>query len=972
MKNIYLSMILVVAGAGNAYAQTNTPPCSFDLSTEQGFSTWTVVDGNPSTAGSVFWEFDVSENAATCGSNKAAADDWLISPAVNLKAGKAYTIGIEAKSSGSWDYQDFDITLGTAQTSEAQTTIIKSIKSYKSTFYSEQTGEFVAPSDGVFHFAIHYKSSKYNGNLYIKSVSVASAPEYPAHVADLQATAGAEGAMEATLSWTWPTTTDKGAPLTTLTGARIERKDDSSYKYSYEEIARIETGVVIGGQATYVDKSIPKAGTYRYRITAYNAEGNAQGTAPNVAVAWIGEDTPKAVTNLSATGDGNNVIVNFTPPTAGENGYYLDVSNLTYKIVRSTNEKSITLEAAYKGTLPYTDASITELGSYTYTVTPVSKNGSVGKSATSNSVTAGPSLMVPYTADLTVGSVASLFSFADANKDNRTWKYSSGKGISYWGGETANDWAFSPRLQLTSGKAYKVTIKANLSAYGSIKEEDYKRLAIAFGNNASAEAMGAPAAEFSVTSQYSAEFETNISANESGDYHIGIQVFGPSSSNDVVVSYFAVEEQATAPLQADNVTATAGLNGAMEATVQWTNPTKDNTGNTLTSLTKVEIYRDGTTLAGTSDNTTPGAVASFTDKAVSEAGIHSYSVRCYLGENFSETTATTGWVGFDTPLAVSELTANANGTKVEILFVPPKATVNGGYLETEGMGYKIMRGETVLEQNFTGALPYTDNVEALDIYTYSVTAVTKSGLESAPASSAEVKAGSCMEIPYEANLTSEKGFLLMDTYDGNRDGRCWTYSSYDDAAQIYSKPSTEGDWLFTPPLSVNNHYRHKVTVGAALNRAWSETSYTTVNVYYGPDATPEGQQLLGTFVVESTFTDEQYFEFEPSTTGIYRIGLQAMGNDDMQTLYVKTLRVETAGISGISTMNTDRILYDRLNDRIICPNEGMLTIVDTAGRILVQAKDADGIVSTSLLEEGIYIATFAGDNGIIKQMKFIK
>lgn len=54
MKNIYLSMILVVAGAGNAYAQTNTPPCSFDLSTEQGFSTWTVVDGNPSTAGSVF------------------------------------------------------------------------------------------------------------------------------------------------------------------------------------------------------------------------------------------------------------------------------------------------------------------------------------------------------------------------------------------------------------------------------------------------------------------------------------------------------------------------------------------------------------------------------------------------------------------------------------------------------------------------------------------------------------------------------------------------------------------------------------------------------------------------------------------------------------------------------------------------------------------------------------------------------
>lgn len=969
MKNICFLSLLAIAGIGSVTAQPYSPPCTIGLATEEEFAAWTVIDGNPSSTPYV-WTFNSSASAAECNSNSEAADDWLVSPGIELQGGKAYTVSFSTKSSASYDYQTFDITAGTTTTIESQQAI-KNITDFKSTFYSGQVAEFTPENNGTYHFAIHCKSKKWNGELSVNSLTVSAAPEYPAQVAALTATAGAAGALEATLTWTWPSTNGNGGELSQLSGAKIERKDDSSFYNDYQEIARIEENVVMGAAATFVDQSVTKAGPYSYRVTAYNNDGDAQGTRPTASVDWIGEDIPNPVTGLTATADGQNVIVDFTKPTAGKNGYYLDTDNLTFKIVRKSGSASVTLQEAYNGTLPYVDSSISEIGSYTYTVTVLSKSGNQSEAATSEAVTAGPAFTVPYTADLTKQAEAALFTFEDANNDNRTWKYnSSSNGISYWGGPEADDWAISPKVTLEAGKAYKITLSAKLKAYSGITESDYKNIAVALGRQPNAASMGNPSASVTVTSQYAADFEFPVNVGETGDWHVGIHAFDKSNTNDVCIMHLTVEEVPATPLEASEVKAVRADEGKLEVSVSWRNPTDDNTGAPLSSITKAELYRNGETLVHTIANAVPGATESFTDNSGITAGIHTYTVRCYLGDNHSEASTTTEWVGFDTPLPVANLKATADGTQVEITFDAPTATVNGGYLEAEGMGYLIQRNETVVAACYTGTLPYIDQVETLDAYVYSVAPVTRSGLTGESALSESVIAGDAMEIPYEADFTTDKDFSLMETLDANGDEKCWTYSSYDDAAQIYSKKTEEGDWLFTPKLKISNHYRYKVTVGAELYRAWAETSYTTVNVYIGQGLTPESQQLMGTFSVESAMTENHSFEVELSESGNYRVGIQAMGNDDVQTLYLKSIKVENAGISSVGSLDNSQLRYDRAADRVTAPSEGRIIVTGATGITL--ADTVGNTADTSALPHGVYIATSIGNDGETIQMKFIK
>lgn len=972
MKTIILLAASAVLGmASIARAESDTPPCKFTFATEDDFAAWTVIDANPSATPDV-WTYDSSNKAAICNSDKAASDDWLISPAVTLEGGKTYTVAVYAKSSATYDYQTFGITAGNAPETAAQQSI-KEIDSYKSTFYSEQTAEFTPASSGTYHLGIHSKASKYNGTLYIQYLSVSPAPEYPAQVSGLTAVAGADGALEARLSWVWPTANSNGGVLQQLSGARIERIDDSSIWSSYQTIATITDNVEMGGTASFTDTTLPKAGPYTYRVTAFNADGDANnGTKPTASVAWVGEDTPNPVTGLTAAASGDNVLIGFTKPTEGINGAYIDISNISYKIVRKTGTASTVLEDFYKGELPYTDSSITAIGSYTYAVTAVSKSGNASKETESNTVVAGPALTIPYESDLTKSTETALFAISNANGDSYTWKFSS--GLDYWGGSEADDWAFSPRIKLEAGKAYQITVSAKLKAFSGIKEADYKNLAVAIGRGATPESMAAPISEKTFTSSYVEDWELPANVTETGEYNIGIHVFGQSNSNDIVVTKLSVKEISISPLAPENVTAERAAGGVMAATVFWKNPVADNTGNPLTAIDRCEIFRNGSTLVETRTSRIPGAEESFTDTSVPEAGTQTYTVRCYLGANSSEASATTEWVGLDAPSAVTGLQAEADGMLVTLTFDAPSGTVHDGYLEQEGMGYLIQRNGLTIEDCYLGSLPYTDNVETLAAYTYSVAAVTASGLTGEAALSNKVVAGDAMEIPYEADFSTGDDFSLMSTFDGNGDGRCWSYSSYDDAAQIYSKKSEEGDWLFTPSLKISNTLHYKVTVSASLARAWSESSYTTVNVSVVRNASPDKQVVqLGSFLVDGALTENHGFDFELGESGKYNIGIQAMGNDDSQTLFVSGISVESDGVSGIRTPGSDGIIrYDSDSGTIRCPAYGRLAIIDSAGIKVADCRPENGGLNVGSLAKGIYIAAFTGNDGQTVCIKFIK
>lgn len=77
-----------------------TPPCKLTFLNQAEFDKWLPVDANKDGGDNQF-KFKSSEQAAyytQVKSYKYNADDWMISPAITLTAGKQYTISISYRT----------------------------------------------------------------------------------------------------------------------------------------------------------------------------------------------------------------------------------------------------------------------------------------------------------------------------------------------------------------------------------------------------------------------------------------------------------------------------------------------------------------------------------------------------------------------------------------------------------------------------------------------------------------------------------------------------------------------------------------------------------------------------------------------------------------------------------------------------------------------------------------------------------
>ncbi len=133
----------------------------------------------------------------------------------------------------------------------------------------------------------------------------------------------------ATLSWTNPSTTPFGAPLTELTGVKVYREDDL--------IADL-TDVVIGQSYEYEDTAVPSIGMWEYTLLPYNSFANGLYTS---ASAWIGLDAPGEPGNVVATPDPNQALectITWDSPTVGAHGGYWPAGSWTgQKVYRNGN-----------------------------------------------------------------------------------------------------------------------------------------------------------------------------------------------------------------------------------------------------------------------------------------------------------------------------------------------------------------------------------------------------------------------------------------------------------------------------------------------------------------------------------------------------------------------------------------------------------------------------------------------------------
>lgn len=170
------------------------------------------------------------------------------------------------------------------------------------------------------------------------------------------------------------------------------------------------------------------------------------------------------------------------------------------------------------------------------------------------------------------------------------------------------------------------------------------------------------------------EYKLYFEVTEPGTYNLAIHAYGNTKSTDFKIYTMTVDHAVSKPQPVTNLTATLGEGNTVN--LKWTNPTEDNTGETLTAdLSRVEIWVDGTretTLYG-GFYCAPG-INTWESMEIEGAGVHEITVVPYIDANACENPASvfTPWMG--DPTQALPYSCDFSDSKLHSLWtVKPKA-----------------------------------------------------------------------------------------------------------------------------------------------------------------------------------------------------------------------------------------------------------------------------------------------------------
>ncbi len=526
-----------------------------------------------------------------------------------------------------------------------------------------------------------------------------------------------------------------------------------------------------------------------------------------VVEAGAGANAPAAVTNLAATPYDETIgaTITFTAPTMTVSGTELAGSAMTIELQRDGTVIN-TFEGVTPGQeLSYEDADETLTpGNHTYTVIPSNEEGAGEKAEIT--VFLSQTLNIPFTIDMTAQESLAGFNIVDNNADGTTWKWGDSYNCIMYGynySNAADDYLISSPIRMEAGKNYKVVVVA--SCYG----ENYpERFEVLLGSEATVAGLTTTVIEpTDVTSKEDTEYEAEFTAPADGKFYLAIHAISDANQWNLYVKSFAVEF-GLVDTDIDAVTdftVTPGEQGALSATVSFTAPTKNIGGADLTeNIAAIEILRDGETIQ-TFNDVAPGTDVTFNDadEALTN-GNHTYQVIPYNAEGKPgrKSDKVSVFIGVDAPQPVPSLATIDGGDYIVFSWEPvAEEGVNGGYVNTEKVGYSIW---TMALFDFMGMFTYWDVDEQLD----SVVGKTKTVVDF------DTEAGDVQELkPFaiipateagEAEYTTTQMFV-GPAYDGLEEHfaggkiayNTWTFSTTDtdseDTGAYFNEDSSDGD-----------------------------------------------------------------------------------------------------------------------------------------------------------------------------------
>ena len=466
------------------------------------------------------------------------------------------------------------------------------------------------------------------------------------------------------------------------------------------------------------------------------------------------------------------------------------------------------------------------------------------------------------------------------------------------------------------------------------------------------------------------EKEVVFSVSESGGYHIGFHCYGQTNWYAIFIDDLSVDETVVVPAVVSDLTVAPGEQGAMSATVAWTNPSLSAAGTQLPMLTKMELYR-GETLIYTQEDPIKGGSEQVIDEDVPAPGKYEYRVIGYVEENAGEAAVVeSAWIGADTPKSVTDVELTDVEGKPQVTFRAPAEGVNGGYIDVGNLRYRIVRdpGSEMLTESLTDTVYVDSDDLSLALYRYTVT--TLSGdMESESVTSNALVFGSALGLPYETSMDSAYEMALWTIVDANNDTKSWVYDATEKEMK-YTAYSAADDWLFTPPFEAKKG-SHTLEFRA---RAEKYRYPESIEVTLGSDVLPgESQTVIASYPeINSTLSELYTVDFSVPSDGVWYIGLHATTRDPWG-LYISSCSIISnviSGIDGLECMN--EVYFDRSNHSLVFDKGGDIQIINAAGVTVVSCESESGRMDLSQLPAGLYIAHVVTEEGKTIQIKFIK
>ncbi|MCF0192405.1 MAG: carbohydrate binding domain-containing protein, partial [Prevotella sp.] len=353
---------------------------------------------------------------------------------------------------------------------------------------------------------------------------------------------------------------------------------------------------------------------------------NEIGKSPKAKIKkYIGADYASAVKNVAfAYANGKTSLT--WDATTSANGGWFDQSKVTYTIERVVgNDTTSVAEGLTDCAFAEDLAEPNGLTKVFYSVTTV-YNGEKTIPAESNTIILG-AIVPPYKEDFTSAASLDLFTIIDVNGDGKTWKLTNKSGnravrITYNDYLDMDDWLITAPIKLEAGKTYDISFKA------CSENKSYKESVEAFIAKASDIESLKAGTQIASNSALSNEWETLTSSftpDEDGKYYVGIH------GNSKSYMYY---------LWVDDLTISAGIsgnmpgaisqyelvpdeNGGLKTSIKVVAPTTGCNGSELTSLTKIDITRNGSVI-GEISPVVPGETYTYVDENISAKGLYTY------------------------------------------------------------------------------------------------------------------------------------------------------------------------------------------------------------------------------------------------------------------------------------------------------------------------------------------------------------